>query len=344
MCNLQVSIICTAYNQEKYIKSCLDGFVMQKTNFNFEVLISDDASTDNTAQIIKEYADKYPDIIKPIYFKENQYAKQISIWLNHLIPKATGKYLAFCDGDDYWTDPYKLQKQVDFLEKHKDYSMCFHQAKTVYVDDDLPDDIWPKLKNPTPDRLFKKLISNNFICSNSTLYRFDVTTKKELINAPNNIYPRDWYHHIIVAIQGKMGFLPEVMSVYRRNSQGISYTTSSNHVEELHTKYGIKEVNFYYEIMNRVKERYLSYEKEIFMPRLKEILIAYMKNNMLNEVQVILDKYEKYISDINISEIHNSNNKKYKKYRKLFNIFLSYSILMTCTVSFMLWYILHIVR
>lgn len=123
---LLVSIRCLAYNHEKYIRETLEGFVMQKTNFRFEAIVHDDASTDATAELIREYAEKYPDIIKPIYETENQYSKKDGSLFRISHEACKGKYIAFCEGDDYWTDPYKLQKQVDFLESHPDYVMCSH--------------------------------------------------------------------------------------------------------------------------------------------------------------------------------------------------------------------------
>lgn len=126
-----VSIICITYNHEPYIRQCLDGFMMQKTNFPFEVLIHDDASTDKTADIIREYKARYPDVIKPIYQTENQYSKGVKIGLTYLYPNAKGKYIAECEGDDYWTDPLKLQKQVDFLENNQSYALCCHQYVIV---------------------------------------------------------------------------------------------------------------------------------------------------------------------------------------------------------------------
>ena len=113
-----LSIDVITYNHAKFIRKCLDSILMQKTNFSFEVLIHDDASTDGTADIIREYEAKYPDIIKPIYQTENQWQKNIGISKNFQHPRIHGKYVALCEGDDYWTDENKLQKQVDFLEKH----------------------------------------------------------------------------------------------------------------------------------------------------------------------------------------------------------------------------------
>ena len=126
-----VSVLCITYNQEKYIRQCLEGFVMQKTNFPFEVIINDDASTDKTPEIIKEYANKYPNIIKPIYQKENQYSKGVSILIECCFPKAKGKYLAFCEGDDFWTDENKLQLQYDAMEKNPDCHLCIHKVQSI---------------------------------------------------------------------------------------------------------------------------------------------------------------------------------------------------------------------
>lgn len=116
-----VSICCLTYNHAPYIRKCLDGFMMQKVDFPFEVLIHDDASTDGTQDIVREYEKKYPEIIKPIYQTENQYSKGVSISYSYQFSRAKGKYVALCEGDDYWIDSYKLQKQIKFLEENEEY-------------------------------------------------------------------------------------------------------------------------------------------------------------------------------------------------------------------------------
>lgn len=131
---IMVSICCITYNHEKYIKDALDSFLMQKTNFKYEIIVHDDASTDNTAKIVKEYEMKYPDIIKPIYQEENQYSKGIKASLL-TYQKAQGKYVAVCEGDDYWTDENKLQIQVDYMETHPECTFCFHNAKILNMKD-----------------------------------------------------------------------------------------------------------------------------------------------------------------------------------------------------------------
>lgn len=129
--DLIVTIRCLTYNHEPYIRQCLDGFVIQKTNFRFEAIVHDDASTDGTTAIIKEYARKYPDIIKPIFEKENQYSKGGRILEDIMDKHSYGKYVAVCEGDDYWTDPYKLQKQVDILNAHPECTISFCRVQKI---------------------------------------------------------------------------------------------------------------------------------------------------------------------------------------------------------------------
>ncbi len=125
-----VSVCCLVYNHEPFLRECFEGFVMQQTTFPIEILVHDDASTDHSADIIREYTAKYPDLFKPIYQTENQYSKGVDV-LSINIKRAQGKYIAVCEGDDYWTDPLKLQKQVDFLEVNLDFSLCFHSRDVI---------------------------------------------------------------------------------------------------------------------------------------------------------------------------------------------------------------------
>lgn len=127
-----VSIRCLTYNHAPYIRQCLDGFVMQKTNFRFEAIVHDDASTDGTQDIIREYEKKYPDIIKPIYEVENQYRKGTLRAIMDNAVSESSKYIAICEGDDYWTDPYKLQKQVDYLDGHPKCGLVWAKARCYY--------------------------------------------------------------------------------------------------------------------------------------------------------------------------------------------------------------------
>jgi len=134
--NIIVSICCVTYNHEHFIKQCLDGFVMQKTNFAFEILVHEDASTDNTAKILKEYESKYPDLFHFVFQTENQFYKQ-NVLTNILFPMSKGKYIALCEGDDYWTDPYKLQKQVDFMEENANVSLTCTNYEVLDINNNL---------------------------------------------------------------------------------------------------------------------------------------------------------------------------------------------------------------
>ena len=128
MTNPLVSISCITYNHAPYIRQCLDGFLSQKTNFDFEIVIHDDASTDGTSEIILEYAKKHPLIFNPIIQKENQYSKgKRGMFMNFTFPSCRGRYIAMCEGDDFWTDPLKLQKQFDFMEENEDVGLVCTQ-------------------------------------------------------------------------------------------------------------------------------------------------------------------------------------------------------------------------
>jgi len=129
---LMVTIVCLAFNHESYIRNCLDGFVMQKTNFRFEAFVHDDASTDGTAAVIREYAEKYPDIIKPYYETENQYSKGLTSFSRIINEHIHGKYVAFCEGDDYWISSNKLQLQVDYLQNNPECGMCYTDFNILF--------------------------------------------------------------------------------------------------------------------------------------------------------------------------------------------------------------------
>lgn len=128
---IMVSVVCTVYNHEKYLRKCLDGFVMQKTTFPFEVIIHDDASTDHSADIIREYEKQYPHIFRPIYQTVNQYSQHIPFFVTAMMPMVRGKYMAQCEGDDYWCDEHKLQRQFDAMEANPNCRLCVHRVKRI---------------------------------------------------------------------------------------------------------------------------------------------------------------------------------------------------------------------
>ena len=126
-----VSVVIATYNHEKYIQQAIEGVLKQKTNFRIEILINDDFSTDNTTSLIRAHEVNYPNLFVVFYQKENLYSKGVKPWFDILFPASRGKYIALCEGDDYWTDPYKLQKQVDFLEANEDFVITYHDATVI---------------------------------------------------------------------------------------------------------------------------------------------------------------------------------------------------------------------
>lgn len=225
-----VSISCITYNHARYIRQCLDGFVLQKTTFPFEVLIHDDASTDGTADIIREYEMKYPYIIKPIYEQENQWVKGRRGSAVFNFPRAKGKYIALCEGDDYWIDPLKLQKQVDFLELHSNYSMCFHNTRLLeessYKFNLIPveereyciGELFEKWLVPTASILMKKEVIYNF------------TSDSKLLNG-------DIYMVLSAVTLGKVHGMSDVMSVYRVQDNGLTIKRQKTDNAQLQLRY-----------------------------------------------------------------------------------------------------------
>jgi glycosyltransferase involved in cell wall biosynthesis len=134
---LMVSIRCATYNHVNYIRDCLSGFVKQRTNFRFEVIVHDDASTDGTTDIIREFVQLYPDIIKPMYETTNQYSTNVRDMNERINQRLVGKYIAICEGDDYWQDPLKLQKQVDALEENPDLTIAYCRVQRIRKDGTL---------------------------------------------------------------------------------------------------------------------------------------------------------------------------------------------------------------
>lgn len=215
---LMVTIRCITYNHEPYIRQCLEGFIMQKTNFRFEAIVHDDASTDETANIIREYAEKYPDIIKPIFETENQYSKLDGSIQRIMSEHIHGKYVAMCEGDDYWVDPLKLQKQVDFLESNPKYSMCAHNAFVFY-----------QQKNDVC--LFNKTSYSGELSVHDAIHAWKIPTASILVLSEIAkeypswlavIYSGDYSLILRTLLKGKIYLNSDIMSVYRVSYVGYS--------------------------------------------------------------------------------------------------------------------------
>lgn len=220
-----VSIQCTVYNHEPYLRQCLDGFVMQKTNFPFEAIVHDDASTDHSADIIREYAEKYPDIIKPIYETENQWSKHDGN-LAHIMDKAChGKYIAICEGDDYWTDPLKLQKQVDFLEKNPLVTMVHTGFQPVDVNSNKVN--VPYLENymkiSKSGNVFVQLIKGNYPLTLTVMVHRKVIESEIYKKCPSYL---DYATFLSAASLGEIVYIPERTGCYRITPTGAMHTAN----------------------------------------------------------------------------------------------------------------------
>jgi glycosyltransferase involved in cell wall biosynthesis len=210
-----VSICCQVYNHEKFLDQAIKGFLSQQTNFEFEIIIHDDASTDASRQIIENYA-KLDNRIKPIFQKENKFSKNERILFKYIYPKCIGEYIAVCDGDDYWTDPLKLQKQVDFLENNVDYGIVGTRLLCYYnYDDKFVDWIHPKNKKEILN--IADLADGNFIFSSSVLVRNDFKIQEWWGKLPFC----DWPMYLLQVRDRKVKILDKNTGVYRVHSNGI---------------------------------------------------------------------------------------------------------------------------
>lgn len=212
-----VSIVCMTFNHQDFIRKTLDGFVFQKTSFPIEIIVHDDASTDKTVEIVREFELNYPSVFKPIYQKENQYSLEKGRVTRLCFEAARGKYISFCEGDDYWTDPLKLQKQVDFFQKHNNVSMV-HTGYSIlnmkrntlspyeFKDASEPFTTVSNYLFNAQIRTLTVMIDLRF--KNSIL---DLLKEKFIIETP--LLDRPMF--LLLSQLGKIGFINEDMGVYR---------------------------------------------------------------------------------------------------------------------------------
>lgn len=234
-----VSVCVTTYNHGKFIKQCLDSILEQQTNFDYELLLGEDDSTDKTREICKEYADKYPKKVrlflhsrKNVIRIDGQPTGRYNFLFN--FSRARGKYIALCDGDDYWTDRHKLQKQVDFMNGNKEYALCFHPVQVLGGG---REEIYPAEK---PKLTILELLKRNYIQTNSVMYR-----RQKLVDISTDIMPGDWHMHLYHAKFGKIGYLDDVMSVYRRHAGGIWASSNKTDRSEFWNKFGQSHLRMY---------------------------------------------------------------------------------------------------
>ncbi len=224
--NPEVSILCITYNQSKYIRKCLDGMLMQQTSFPFEILIHDDMSTDGTAEILKEYEQKYPDVVRVMPETENQYSKGNRCLFMLLCPMIRGRYVAMCEGDDYWTDVQKLQKQYDAMEAHPECTMCLHRVQGVNEDETPNGKAFPQngfQKGVVAPEPFLRAVCESYSFQ-TTAYFYRAADLKGLTDPVPEFRKTtpagDEAYLLYFGQLGPVYFVDETMSCYRMNSVG----------------------------------------------------------------------------------------------------------------------------
>lgn len=275
--NIMVSVSMITYNHEKYIAEAIEGVVMQKTDFPFELVIGEDCSTDNTRAICIEYQQKYPDIIRLRLPETNQ--GMMLNWINN-IESGQGKYIALCDGDDYWTDPYKLQKQVDFMEANPGFALCSHPVYTLMCG--------TYDENAAIEKVI--LSTEDLIKKDWALLTASIFFRKSAHKTP------DWYYtvkngdyalQLIVSLSGKIKFLPEYMAVYRQHLGGMSST-----LKPLNQTAWM--VHLLYEFNRYTSEKYRKIIVERIM-RMFKLQIYYAKGYSLRKAAAVLTLYQKFL-------------------------------------------------
>ena len=224
----KVSVLIITYNQKAFVAQAIDSALMQKINFDYEIVIGEDFSTDGTQDIVKKYASKYPDRIRPLLHNHNLGPPEIHGKNNFVITfkACKGEYIALLDGDDYWTDPNKLQKQTDFMDNHPECAICFHNV-TVFDEDGKHKPLTHRPENPKEIFTLEDLLSGNFIHTCSVIFRRGLFGE-----FPQWFYEckmGDWPLHILNARHGDIGYIDEVMAVYRSQSTGV--WSSKNQME-----------------------------------------------------------------------------------------------------------------
>ncbi len=236
---IMVSVLCTAYNHEKYLREALDSMVNQETDFAYEILVSDDVSTDSTPDIIQEYAARFPDKIRPFLLTENLYSQGRDVYYEVFFPAARGKYTAFCEGDDFWTDPTKLQRQVDFLEAHPDYTACVHNTELMKCEGARADDNLI-IRDADCDMEFSDILPG----MSHAWHTSSLLGRTDLLADPPDFYDiaaeagfGDFPYALWLRLNGKIRFLARFMSCYRLSSGTDSWSADQEKQTSRRTRF-----------------------------------------------------------------------------------------------------------
>lgn len=301
--NIQVSVCCATYNHRNYIRKALDGFLMQKTNFNYEIIIHDDASTDGTVDILKEYQMRNPEKIKLLLEDENQWMqKGIDITREILFPQAKGVYIAYCEGDDFWLYDGKLQEQYDLMEKHTEIAACYHNAIMWTQDDDI-------IRLNVVNQPSGYISDEDIICTTKGWYpTASLFVRTEYIKEQPvfQISTGDEIWRNYLACRGKLYFINRAWSVYRSLSNG-SWNARHYTDKVFALKYFKDTILYFQEFCQYSQGRFDQYIKQrVFQGVVKyrnahygmkcsvselRLCIYDLKNVMGHEIDFVLDEY-----------------------------------------------------
>lgn len=309
MNDVKVSVICLAYNHEKYIGECLDSIVNQMTTFKFEVVINDDASTDNTANIIRAYEERYPEKIKALYQKDNQYSKGVAIIEEKMLEHANGKYVAFCECDDKWTDLHKLQRQYEYMEHHPECSMCVHNTVIHNLNETQKDvnfNSWNKEHVLTQKEVFMdwKVHTSAYFVRKEDAYR-PLEFRKYWFG--------DYVRLTLAYTEGNVVSLPYIMSQYNYGvSTGALHAVDYSKLQERRTH--VLSRNEYLEKLNKYTKKKFNkiIDKRIRLTKLEadtlyeRDVLKYSddKKEIIKAVKKItkMKSYRRYISGLSGAE------------------------------------------
>ena len=319
---VRVSVCMVAYNQKDYIAQAIESVLMQKTNFKFQLIVGDDASTDGTTEIIQKYAKKYPDIIKPIFHKKNEGPFNNS---KSVYQAAKTEFVAILDGDDYWTDPLKLQDQIDFLDENKDFNICCAFTKIVFPNNLSKPIIFPK-KTAKKIWSFEDLAIDEMpFHTSSVVYRWRFYKEDITPYFSKPICPGD---RMLVLLHTEkkayLGYINKTCSVYR-SGVGISSSKCFDEMN-IYRKYAFQMFSYYDEV-----RRIFNYRLDPIVYRKKKddcrkIYEAFYQTDNFAELEKIKQQYPeyyylgKYEKNSNSEEAVSETDKGLKRIRKIYHL------------------------
>jgi glycosyltransferase involved in cell wall biosynthesis len=282
---MKVSVLVMTYNHEKFIEQALDSVWVQKTNFEYEILISEDCSTDSTREIVQAFQKAHPEKVRLLLSERNLHSNVV---VSRGINAARGEHIAFLDGDDYWLSPHKLQQQVEYLDSHPECSICFHNARIYHQTDGHEGRNWTPADQKEISSL-EDILMGNFMTLLSTMFR--TASIRGLPEWYDDFIITDWPLYILAAEHGKIGYIDEVMGIYRYHPGGVYSPFTETQKHEITLKFYRtinKNLNYRYDkVINTAISTYFfewaeEYKDRGDIDKMKACLRACMSGNPWN--------------------------------------------------------------